>query len=122
MTLAARTVLIQIIIGLFVIIITDIVMPSLLFSVAAGIIVMWCALSYLIYKVWRLELGRHLQPQKITKILYMAQAVKFIVLILGVVLVIWLFTVNWFAFLIGVIVVQIGNIFTSIQIKKVITS
>ena len=122
MTLATKAILTQVIVGLFAIIIAGIVMPSLLFSVAAGVIVMWCAVAYLLYKLWRLERNPGVQPQTVANTLYIAQAVKFMVLMFGVILVMLLFTVNWMAFLMGVIVVQIGNMLTSLQMKRAMAS
>lgn len=122
MTLAMKAVLTQIIVGLFAIIIAGIVTPSVLFSVAAGVIVMWCAVAYLLYKLWRLERTPGAQPQVVANALYIAQAVKFMVLVIGVVLVMLLFTVNWIAFLVGVMVVQVGNMLTSLQMKRAMAS
>jgi len=122
MMFAIKAILAQVSVGLFTIIIAVIVAPSLLFSVAAGVIVMWCAVSYLLYKLWRLECHPRVQPQTVANALYIAQAVKFMVLIIGVILVMLLFTVNWVAFLIGVMVVQIGTMLTSFQMKRAMTS
>lgn len=107
----------QFVAGLCAILIAAIVSPAAVKSLAAGVVLMWVAVSYLLLSVWRLERQVGVPAKRITKAFYFGQLIKFIVLVAGVIILLKTTPMNWAGFIIGVMVVQVSGMLLTLDIK-----
>ena len=83
---------------------------------------MWIAVAYLVAKVWWLERHPEIRGPSIAKAFYIGQAVKFLMLVIGLFVVTRLLQVDWMPFILGVMVVQVSSMTLSFQMKRKIIS
>jgi len=116
--IVTKAILAQGVFGLSAILIAAIVSPVNVVSLAIGVVLMWIATMYLLAKVWWLERHPSVSAKQVAKTFYIGQGVKFIVLVVGIIVLIKIMPLHWMSFLIGVMVVQVSGMMLSLDMRR----
>lgn len=117
MSNAIKVWLCQVVLGILAILLVSLWHPAWFLSVVLGVVTMWVATFFLIFRLWRIESRFGQGKPKVIRSFYSGQIVKYVIVIAAVLICLHWLTLNWLAFMIGIIVVQLSGMFMTTNVK-----
>lgn len=118
MTMAAKTWFFQALAGVIAILVVTLWHTVFFTSVLLGVVTMMLATFYWVFRMWRIERRFGQGNPKVVRAFYLGQVVKYIILIVAVILFLNFLKLDWLAFVIGVVAVQVGSTFMVVNVKR----
>ena len=117
MTNAVKTWILQCIFGLVAVIGLTLWHQQFFLSALLGVLSMMFACSYWVYSLWRIEKNFGKQKARPVRAFYFGQIIKYILLIILLIVYIYTLQLNLLAVIIGILAIQIANIFLTFKTK-----